>query len=382
VVRVSTEAQLQAAVSSLVSGTTILIESGTYNLSSTLWLNRGVRDVAIRGTTNSCDDVVLVGRGMATSSYGSVPHGIWIGNAQRVLIANLTIRDVYYHPIQLDPNSGAQAPHIYNVRLVNAGQQFIKSSASTSGSAGVNNGMVEYSVMEYATTAPSDYTNGVDVHGGSDWVIRNNLSRNIVAPSGQLAGPAVLMWRRSRNTIVERNLFVNVHRGIALGFDPAISDDHLGGIIRNNFIVRTNAQPGDVGITINNASGAKILNNTVILSGTYPDAIEYRFQATMNVEIRYNLTDATVRSRDGASGVVAGNVTNAQPTWFLNAGAGDLHLASTASLAVDKAMRHADVSVDYDGAPRSGVPDVGADEHGAGSSDAIRPAAPPDLQVR
>ena len=82
VVTVSTESALQAAVNSMTSGTTILIQPGTYNLTSTLWLNRNVDNVAVRGMTDSCDDVVLIGRGMSNANYGNVPHGIWIGNAR------------------------------------------------------------------------------------------------------------------------------------------------------------------------------------------------------------------------------------------------------------------------------------------------------------
>lgn len=280
VVTVSTESALQAAVNSITSGTTILVQPGTYNLTSTLWLNRNVENVAIRGSTNSCDDVLLIGRGMSNASYGNVPHGIWIGNARNVLVANLTIRDVYYHPIQLDPNAGAQAPRIYNVRLVDAGEQFVKSSARTSGASGVNDGIVEYSIMEYTTTARSNYTNGVDVHQGASWIVRHNLFRNIRAPAGQLAGPAVLMWNGSRDSIIENNLFLNVQYGIALGLNGSKADDHVGGIVRNNFFHRNGSQSGDVGITINNSANTKVLHNTVIVSGTYSNGIEYRFPAT------------------------------------------------------------------------------------------------------
>ena len=52
---------------------------------------------------------------------------------------------------------------------------------------------VEYSVIEYQTTSRDAYTNGVDVHTGRNRLIRNNLFRNIRAPQGQLAGPAILM---------------------------------------------------------------------------------------------------------------------------------------------------------------------------------------------
>ena len=380
VVTVSTESALQAAVNSITSGTTILVQPGTYNLTSTLWLNRNVENVAIRGSTNSCDDVLLIGRGMSNASYGNVPHGIWIGNARNVLVANLTIRDVYYHPIQLDPNAGAQAPRIYNVRLVDAGEQFVKSSARTSGASGVNNGIVEYSIMEYTTTARSNYTNGVDVHQGASWIVRHNLFRNIRAPAGQLAGPAVLMWNGSRDSIIENNLFLNVQYGIALGLNGSKADDHVGGIVRNNFFHRNGSQSGDVGITINNSANTKVLHNTVIVSGTYSNGIEYRFPATTGVEIRYNLMDAEVQQRDGATGTVSNNVTNAQPSWFVNAAAGDLHLVAIATAAIDKAAAHPSVPTDYDAEtrPQGTVPDIGADEFSLGSQP---PEAPTDVRV-
>jgi Right handed beta helix region len=381
VVQVASEPQLQAAVQSLMSGTTILVQPGTYHLTSTLWINGNVQGVAIRGSTNSCDDVVLVGQGMSNPSYGGVPHGIWIGNAREVLVANLTIRGVYYHPIQLDPGAGAQTPHIYNVRMVDAGEQFVKSSASSVGGPGVGGGVVEYCVMEYTTTARSSYTNGVDVHQGADWIIRHNLFRNIRAPVGQLAGPAVLMWNRSRNTVVDGNLFLNVQYGIALGLDAARSDDHAGGIVRNNVFHRSSAQSGDVGIVINNSAGTKVLHNTVILSGTYSNAIEYRFPATTGVEIHFNLADAAIQARDGASGVVSGNVTNATPAWFVNSDAGDLHLTTVAVGALDRAVPHPDVALDYDQEPRplGSAPDVGADELGTPGG---LPAPPTGLVVR
>jgi len=381
VIQVSSESQLQAAIGSLASGGTIILQPGTYNLSGTLILTNGMKNIAIRGATDSCDDVVLVGKGMSNANYGGVPHGFWIGNAQQVLIANLTIRDVYYHPVALDPNYGAQSPRIYNVRMIDAGEQFIKSSASTSGTVGVNNGVVEYSVMEYTTTARSNYTNGVDVHQGSNWVIRHNLFRNIVAPAGQLAGPAVLMWNGSRDSIVEANLFLNVQYGIALGLTSSKTDDHLRGIVRNNIFYRSSSQGGDVAITINNSAGAKVLNNTVMLSGTYPNAIEYRFPATTGVDIRYNLTDAPVRARDGATGTASNNVTNASASWFVAASSGDLHLSGAATAAIDKAQAHPDVATDYDGDIRPGgtAPDIGADESGA--APARIPSAPGGLTI-
>jgi hypothetical protein len=107
--------------------------------------------------------------------------------------------------------------------------------------------------------------------------------------------------------------------------------------VRNNFFHRSSVQSGDVGITINNSAGTKVLNNTVVLS-TYPNAIEYRFPATTGVEIRFNLADTAVQQRDGASGVASGNVTTAQPGWFVD-DRGDLHLTAAAIAAIGRAAR-------------------------------------------
>ncbi|MGB2716770.1 MAG: hypothetical protein WBC51_21485 [Vicinamibacterales bacterium] len=81
----------------------------------------------------------------------------------------------------------------------------------------MDNGIVEYSVIEYDTTSRDDYTNGVDVHTSDNWIIRHNLFRNVRAPPGQLADPAILMWNASTGTIVDGNTFIDCQREIALG---------------------------------------------------------------------------------------------------------------------------------------------------------------------
>jgi Right handed beta helix region len=360
VVQVSTEAQLQAAISNLQPGTTILIANGIYNLSSTLYISN-VNNVTIRGASG-CDNVVLIGRGMTNDDFGNVPYGIW-SDSSNTVIAHLTIRDVYFHPIIFNP--GAQQPRIYSVRLKNGGEQLIKGNPSSS-TEGINNGIVEYSIMEFDTTSRDFYTNAVDVHTGRNWIIRDNLFRNIRAPEGQLAGPAVLMWNGSSNTIVERNLFLNTQRGIAFGLQERAPNDHSGGIIRNNIFFRKAGETGDTGIHVADSPNTKVLHNTVILNGTYPFAIEYRFPDTTGVEIRFNLTDAQILSRDGATGNVANNIQNASSDMFVDPANNDLHLRSTAALAIDAAPAHPDVTDDYDGQlrPTSGASprDLGADE--------------------
>ncbi len=352
-----------------------MLAPGTYALRDALYVNGAFANVGLRGATGNADDVVVAGAGMTNAS---VPFGIWVGgNVQGVTIANLTIRDVYYHPIIL--NAGTESPLVHNVRLVNAGQQFIKSNPNPSGG-GVDNGIVQYSVIEYDTTSRDDYTNGVDVHTGRNWTIRHNLFRNIRAPQGQLAGPAILMWNASSGTIAEGNTFINCQREIAFGLIERTPDDHAGGVVRNNFVYRDPSIAGDAAIGVFDSPNTQVLHNTILGSGTYGSLIEYRFANTTGVLIANNLLDGTILRRDGASATVAGNITTASPALFLNPSAGDLRLKANATVAIDKVPATASCPTDWEGEPRpyGTAADVGADEYRPTEP----PFPPPNLRYR
>ena len=361
VVRVSTEGQLQAAVRGLRSGTTILLAPGTYRLTRTLVVSGTLTDVGIRGETRDRDAVVLLGRGMSRPD-DTVPYGIWTGGAvRRITVANLTARGFYRHALIF--NAGTQQPHVYNVHLVDAGEQFIKSNPGGA-EGGVHRGVVEYSVIEYTTTARSDYTNGVDVHGGHAWVVRHNLFRNLQAPAGQLAGPAVLMWNQSRDTVTDGNTFINCARGISYGLIVRPGHDHVGGLIRNNVFFRANTQSGDVGIHVADSPGTQVLHNTVFVSGTYATPIEYRFVGSTGVLLANNLLDGVIAALDGASGRDVTNRTGATAELFVDAVRGDLHLVPRPGRVSDRGTPLADVRDDMDGQarPEGAGPDIGADE--------------------
>ena len=374
IVRVSTESQLRAAVSALQSNTTIEIAPGTYSLRDALYVNGTFTNVGIRGATGNSDDVVLAGAGMNNSA---VPYGIWVGGDVRgITIANLTIRDVYYHNVIL--NAGTQTPRLYNLRLVNAGQQIVKANPNTTGG-GVDNGIVEYSIIEYVTTSRDYYTNGVDVHAGRNWIIRHNLFRNIRAPQGQLAGPALLMWNRSSATLAEGNTFFDCQREIAFGLIERTPDDHSGGIVRNNFIYRSASIAGDTAIGVFDSPNTQVLHNTILASRTYPSLIEYRFTGTTGAIIANNLLDGSVLARDGARATLTGNVTNATAQMFVNPATGDLRLRATATAVIDTAPAVANCPLDWKGTtrPQGTAADVGADEYDSGAS----PSAPRNLRI-
>ena len=362
---VKNEAELQHAVATLRSNTTIVMAPGTYVLTRTLWIRGPLVNVGLRGATDNADDVVLIGPGMREANYGAVPFGVWTGlGVDGVTLANLALRDFYYHPVIL--NAGTQRPHLYNLHLVDAGEQFIKANPDASG-AGVHDGIVEYSVIEFTDTARNDYPKGIDIHGAHNWTIRHNLFRNLVAPAGQLMGPAVLVWRGTRNTVTEGNTFINCARGIMYGADDVVSPSHRGGIIRNNVFFRSAAQPGDVGIILSDSPDTLVAHNTVVTSGTYGTPIEYRYTGTRGGLIANNIVDGVIQARDGGSATLAGNVQGAGSALFVDYAAGDLHLAASAAAVIDRGVAVPAVEDDFDGQrrPSGPAPDIGADERGA-----------------
>ncbi len=387
IVNVATVPELQDAVDNLTSNTTILIADGMYTLTNLLNI-RSVNNVTLRSASGNREAVILQGQGMNNSNYDKVPHVVAIYDANDVTLADLTLRDAYYHLVQVHGEDGPQRPRFYNLHLIDAGEQFIKGSTNPAQLPRLytDDGVVECSLFEYTDRARSDYTNAVDVLAGAGWMIRDNVFRNIRAPVGQLAGPAILMWRNSLDTIVERNQFIECDRAIALGLSPPDSNsrngettyDHQGGVIRNNFIYRAaGAATGDVGLTVNYANDYEIYHNTVILNDSFPWTIEYRFSVSDGA-LAYNLTDGPIFQRDGAQGTLTGNLTNAQMSWFVNSGLGDLHLNANAVAAIDQALPLANVTDDVDGDPRpiGPAPDIGADEYGLPP-----PTAVTDLRV-
>lgn len=377
-VSVSTVDELQAAVRQAGDNTTIVVAPGNYHLTNTLHFIGPAKNVVIRGATGNPRDVVLMGHGMKNKAYRTVPHGILVDDLQDMLIADLTIRDVYFHPITFQGGAGCQRPHVYNCRLINAGEQFIKSNPKAkSVGGGVDGGIVEFTVMEFETTARDWYTNGVDVLAGKGWTIRHCLFRNIRTPPGdnKQTGPAVLMWRGCADTLCESNLFINCQANISFGMIAAEKPDHSGGIIRNNIIFRGPGSSGDTGIAVWNSPDTKVLHNTVILSGTFPNSIEYRFPGTSNCLIANNICDGNITQRDGARATLVENITGAIPSWFVDAAGGNLHLSETGAKALLKAKPCKEVGYDFDGQPRPtyGLRNLGADRYAPGAPKAKKP---------
>ena len=210
-----------------------------------------------------------------------MPFGIWAGDGvDGITIANLTIRDFYFHPIIF--NAGAENPHVYNVHLIDAGEQFIKVNPDGLGG-GVDNGIVEYSVIEFTTTGRSDYPEGRGHPDGAGTGSSGTTCFATSLPPSRLALRSRRCWRGAarRNTTVEGNTFVNCTRGVMLGADDYYSPSHARRRHpqQHRFPVRP-ARRETSAIMVTDSPDTQVLNNTVYLSGTYPSPIEYRYAGT------------------------------------------------------------------------------------------------------
>lgn len=359
--RVRNMNELRRALAGARPSSTIILENGEYRLDGAQ-LDVAVPQIVLRGRSSDPSRVVIRGRG-----YSDAFSAISI-SAPGVTVANLAVTGVGYHGVQVRGEKGASGAKIHNVHVIDVGQQLIKGSSSDD-SPPCRDGLVSCSTLEYSDSAPSDYTNGIDVLNGWNWTVRNNILRKIRGPQSQnyRAGPAILFWRGSRDTLVERNLVIDCHRGIALGLSrpksATAAPDHSGGIVRRNAVCNLNAW-ADEGIEINGSPGVQVEHNTVFVQGEPNWAIGVRF-ANASAVVRHNLCNRAIVRRDGAKATLIGNFVDAREDWFVDARRGDLRLARGDLPPVDAAEPSADEGGEAGArSPRSGsAPDVGAFEY-------------------
>jgi hypothetical protein len=355
---VQTLGELERAVRTAREGDEILLDDGRYSLQRTIEIS--VPHVTVRGRSGDATRVILHGRGLKGDTVGvAVAAG-----APGVTIADMTIRSVGFHAVQVRGENGASDFTLHGAVLEDTGQQLLKGSVSSNGRLSANS-LVACSEFRYTTSAPSDYTNGVDILGTRHWVIRDNRFLKIRGPKYQ-SGPAILAWQGAEDTVVERNVIVDSYRGIALGLQPSMAGrgfDHLRGIVRQNIVLNLNPW-ADEGIEANGSRGTRIEHNTVLVAGSTDWSIGVRFP-TASAEVRNNLTTGSILSRDGGIVLVdRGNVMGARPEWFVDPGRLNFQLSRLGARAVDAGVAIPEITEDFFRAPRvtGKAPDAGAVE--------------------
>ncbi len=373
-------------VQQAASGTTILLKPGTYKVAATLQFIKD--NVTMRSKTGIRGDVILDGNG------GGLPlnPANFLGEiiavaASNITLADFSIRYAKFHGIH------AYAPttrnitqlRMRNMRVFDCSQQQIKiNSSGGSPLYWVDEGILECSLVEYVDKTLMQrqsnyfYTGGIDVHGGWNWIIRNNQFRGFYR-NDSLLEAAVHFWNKSRGTLVENNLFVDNYRGITFGTNTSHSTterkypdsagntpylDHIDGIIRNNMIFNRKGVHLESGMELTNVAVIEVYHNTIFAMDPPFSGIEYRFPDT-KVLIANNMSSLNIMQRDGAQGTLQGNLVNVPANLFVNAAAGDLHLGVGAVTAIDKGnvLAVGKATLDFDGQTRDLKPDIGADEY-------------------
>ncbi len=385
-VSVSTVEELNSAIENLISDTTISIADGTYNLTKMLPIGNmaPAHNVVIRGQSGNRDSVRIFGEGMGFNTSGNVPHCFQLFDCRNLVLRDMTIGQVYWHPITIQGSRDNDNPSFINLHLLDAGEQFIKVNNNNGGPA-CDGGLVEDCLIEYSSYPlywpdrdpnvwNGYYTKAFDlIGGGVGWIFRSNTVKNIRAEPGKeelnSCGPAVLAWCGPRNFLVEKNNFINCRIGVSIGIGEGQGVD--GAIVRNNFFYNDPAEidRGDVAITVRDSTNVKVFHNTAYLSDTYkplgfPVVMDYIYDST-GLEVVNNLFDGGIHERTGGlNPLMAGNICDAQADWFADLTSCDLHLSENATAPIDSGAYNPYIFPDYDGENRpmgNGV-DVGADE--------------------
>jgi hypothetical protein len=188
-----------------------------------------------------------------------------------------------------------------------------------------------------------------------------------------LWNPAILMWNGAANTIVQKNLFINVDRAIAFGLIDRVGD-HRGGVIRNNMIVMqpnlySNRRKGasDAAILVWSSPDTWVLHNTILTRGNTHKSIELRFESSGSI-VRNNLVDAPITDRSYSTFEKVGNVEYHGPDIFRDLSSANLRLRNAVDGITGVVPILVGAGKDIDGDTRGcsrGFTDVGAHEFGA-----------------
>ncbi|OGJ91454.1 MAG: hypothetical protein A2268_00440 [Candidatus Raymondbacteria bacterium RifOxyA12_full_50_37] len=207
--------------------------------------------LTIRGETGNRDDVVLAGADPAIDSDfwksteygGSSSCGIYqtfqFYNVEHVVVADLSMINFPGKMLKVDGRVGWYPKDIrfHNLYLRDCGSQMIKVGGQPISSM---DGILECSKLEYAYGLFEENvyeTQGIDVHRGNNWIIRDNYFLNIRnSKRTKLFGHSggILLWDSSFNVRVERNLLVNNNKPIRLAIEGFGGDSMW---VVNNVIV-------------------------------------------------------------------------------------------------------------------------------------------------
>jgi len=361
---ISSIAALQNAVNSAQPGDIIEVVNGTYTLTSFDGIMiQDKNNLTIRSQSGNRDAVIIKGQGISNNNVGFV---FKIFRSDYITLENMTLRDVYWHCVQL--NEGSSNFILRNLYMWDAGEGPVKTTVLPNVlDLYCDDGLIENCVIGYTTTGMRSVVEGIDLIASARTVIRNNDFYN--AKAKKQVGYGFFVKGNGEDTVVDNNYFQNCD--IALSFGDGLCPwdysrylqehpEHRRGIMKNNVVHGTY----DVGIYLVEATDFKCYNNTVWSTYRSGSSIDFRYTQTSGTCYN-NICSQNYRLRDGATPTLSNNVWNAPTSLFVNQAGGNYHLVSTATQAINQGLdTTADVPYDMDGEtrPKGAAVDIGADE--------------------
>ncbi|MGB0590184.1 MAG: hypothetical protein ACPGU1_10935 [Myxococcota bacterium] len=373
---------LRLQLASAAEGTTFLFTDGVYDLDGeALWVP--TKGTTLRSKSGNRDAVILDGGGETAIAVQVA--------ASDVKIAELTLSNLSDHGVRVQPEPGQASltnVSLYGVKIVDALNRAV--SVDGYNQAYVDAGEVACSHITLTDEGREAVADGCDI-GGIDlrqaayWTLRDNQIDNLWCDKGT-AAPAILAWRSSAYTLIERNRIDDCSRGIGLGeaqsplagersyldqdCDISPHVDHYRGVVRNNMLfvggeAFVEANPDyESGIHLWSCCYGAVVHNTVVGFKAPYSSIEWRREGTIGGQVLNNLVSHNLRERTGAEAFTLGNLEQAEETLFVDQEAGDLHLLADVLGAINAGE---DIQVgladhDFEGDPRLGARDIGADE--------------------
>lgn len=284
----------------------IFLQDGLYNINRRLNL---IGDgISISSTSGDRDAVILSGQGMKKRANVEVLFDIY---GSDISISGVTMSSVGNHLVQVRGEKNADNFSLINSVLRDSYEQMLKVSASQKlNSPYSDSGVVSNCLFEYSQgVGPQFYIAGIDAHRARGWVVKDNTFKHIASPSERVAEHAIHFWRSSSDITITGNTIIDSDRGIGFGLGAKQYGDN-GMLIEGNIILHQNTEHpyADAGIVIESASDVKIFNNFIYIKGRYPNAIEYRFDGTLNVMIEGNTVNKRFASRDGGRAKILNNI--------------------------------------------------------------------------
>lgn len=383
-VPVASAAELTAAISAAKAGDTIVLASGTYDLTDASCRADGTSaaPITVRSAVPLGAKVRFSGvEGFKVTGASWRFEGL---DVQGVCATDAACEHAFH------VSGGAAGFELRGSRVVDFNAQLKVNSARDAG--GVmrtpHGGLVEGNeLFDTHARATGNPTTKLNIDTGDGWVVRANYIHDFQKGGGDNVAYGAFMKSGGKGGVFERNLVMcerTLKGGVTIGlsfggggtanefcapaFDPGkpCDPEHTGGTMRNNVVVGCS----DVGIYLNRSQSTKILHNTLIATS----GVDFRY-ASSTGEARGNVLAGKIRARDGAAFAGVDNVTDVSSAdfaaWYADPSTADLRKKGDLGALVDLASQ-ASVTDDFCGRPRAGKHDLGAVEHSLGDCDTTR----------